>query len=136
MNAISRRPGGREPPLAVITFSYTAGGAEVFTRAPGPGPDRRRRGRRAPVERTTAASLRRQPSRAGGTLLRCLLALHVLGQELLNVMPRMHDLPRELRGSRVFGLLKQPGQDQVSAEAADEIALALRARLRPGPSTP
>ncbi|MEU4932890.1 HIT domain-containing protein [Streptomyces yokosukanensis] len=50
-----------------------------------------------------------------------------------HVMPRMSDLPQELRGPGVFGLLRQPEQRRVSVGTADEIVHSLRAHLRPDP---
>ncbi|GAA2894565.1 hypothetical protein GCM10010517_59280 [Streptosporangium fragile] len=40
-----------------------------------------------------------------------------------HLVPRMEDLPRELRGRRVFDLLGRTGDDAVSAGRMDEIAV-------------
>ncbi|MCZ4119776.1 HIT family protein [Streptomyces sp. H39-S7] len=46
-----------------------------------------------------------------------------------HIVPRMDDLPRELRGPRVFGLLQRPEQERVRPDQADEIARTLRREL-------
>jgi diadenosine tetraphosphate (Ap4A) HIT family hydrolase len=46
-----------------------------------------------------------------------------------HVVPRMADLPEELRGPRVFGLLGPPDGERVSVERIDELARALSALL-------
>lgn len=46
-----------------------------------------------------------------------------------HIVPRMPDLPRELRGPHVFGLLQRPEQECVPADQADGIAHALRREL-------
>jgi diadenosine tetraphosphate (Ap4A) HIT family hydrolase len=61
---------------------------------------------------------------------------HGFGHVHFHIVPRMPDLPEELRGPRVFSLLGRGPQDSVPAERQDEIALALRARLGPNPLTP
>ncbi|MEV7084935.1 hypothetical protein AB0O07_03370 [Streptomyces sp. NPDC093085] len=42
----------------------------------------------------------------------------------------MKDLPEELRGPRVFGMLQRPEGQRVPAAAVEEIARSLRGRLR------
>ncbi|MEU3463462.1 HIT family protein [Streptomyces sp. NPDC006733] len=49
-----------------------------------------------------------------------------------HIVPRMAELPRELRGPRVFGLLQRPDGERVPAERADDIARSLRRALAPG----
>lgn len=46
-----------------------------------------------------------------------------------HVMPRMADLPRELRGPGVFALLRRPAEQQVAADQVDAVARSLHARL-------
>jgi diadenosine tetraphosphate (Ap4A) HIT family hydrolase len=46
-----------------------------------------------------------------------------------HVVPRMADLPVELRGPRVFGYLHPPHDRRVDEEHRDELATALRAEL-------
>jgi diadenosine tetraphosphate (Ap4A) HIT family hydrolase len=46
-----------------------------------------------------------------------------------HVVPRMADLPEELRGPRVFGLLGRPDSERVSVERIDELSRALSAVL-------
>ncbi|GGN64372.1 hypothetical protein GCM10011579_033690 [Streptomyces albiflavescens] len=53
-----------------------------------------------------------------------------------HIMPRMLDLPQQLRGPRVFGLLRQPEQQQVPAAVVDEIVHSLRTHLLPEPFAP
>ncbi len=53
-----------------------------------------------------------------------------------HVVPRTADLPAELRGPRVFGLLRQPEHLLVPDGTRDEIVRALHDRLRPGPPAP
>ncbi|MPY61087.1 HIT family protein [Streptomyces spongiae] len=47
-----------------------------------------------------------------------------------HIVPRMADLAAEHRGPGVFELLRRPEQEQVTAAQADQLARALRARLR------
>jgi diadenosine tetraphosphate (Ap4A) HIT family hydrolase len=49
-----------------------------------------------------------------------------------HVVPRMADLPAELRGPRVFGLLNGPESEQVSVAGQDRLAAALRDHLNAG----
>lgn len=46
-----------------------------------------------------------------------------------HIVPRMADLRPDHRGPGVFELLRQPEREQVSADDADRMAHALRARL-------
>jgi diadenosine tetraphosphate (Ap4A) HIT family hydrolase len=46
-----------------------------------------------------------------------------------HVMPRMAELSEDLRGPRVFELLRRPAQQHVTPDLVDEIAGSLRARL-------
>lgn len=46
-----------------------------------------------------------------------------------HIVPRMRDLPRELRGPQVFGLLQRPEGEHVTADQADELARSLRREL-------
>ncbi|MGW1893214.1 HIT family protein [Streptomyces sp. NPDC002004] len=46
-----------------------------------------------------------------------------------HVVPRMADLPVELRGTKVFGLLNGPAADRLTDAQSDAVAAALRARL-------
>ncbi|MFF4244028.1 HIT family protein [Streptomyces sp. NPDC001822] len=46
-----------------------------------------------------------------------------------HIVPRAGDLPPEYRGPGVFGLLRPPEEQRVTAGRADGIALALRAEL-------
>ena len=46
-----------------------------------------------------------------------------------HVVPRTPQLPVAQRGPGVFALLRGPERDRVTAEEADRLALALRARL-------
>lgn len=48
-----------------------------------------------------------------------------------HLVPRQADLPSELRGPRVFGLLGRDEADAVKPAAMDEISLALRDLLQP-----
>lgn len=50
-----------------------------------------------------------------------------------HIVPRMADLPPEQRGPGVFGLLRRPEQERVTADRADQMAHALRAELRGRP---
>jgi diadenosine tetraphosphate (Ap4A) HIT family hydrolase len=50
-----------------------------------------------------------------------------------HIVPRMADLPPEQRGPGVFGLLRRPEQERVTAARADRMAHALRAELRGRP---
>ncbi|MGP3977975.1 HIT family protein [Streptomyces sp. 8N114] len=52
-----------------------------------------------------------------------------------HVVPRMSDLPQELRGPRVFGLLRQPERQQVSGDVIDETVQSLRTNLLSDPHT-
>lgn len=51
------------------------------------------------------------------------------GHVHFHLVPRSPDLPPELRGPRVFGLLGRGAQESVPDARADDIALALRAAL-------
>jgi diadenosine tetraphosphate (Ap4A) HIT family hydrolase len=51
-----------------------------------------------------------------------------------HVAPRMADLPAELRGPRVFGLLNSPELEQVSVAERERLAAALRDHLSAGES--
>lgn len=51
------------------------------------------------------------------------------GHVHFHVVPRMGDLPDELRGPRVFGLLGRPEDERVSPDRMDELAAALREHL-------
>ncbi|GAA2139505.1 HIT family protein [Actinomadura napierensis] len=46
-----------------------------------------------------------------------------------HLVPRMEDLPADLRGPRVFALLGRPPEDDLSEARRDELALAIRGRL-------
>ncbi|AKG46831.1 histidine triad (HIT) protein [Streptomyces xiamenensis] len=46
-----------------------------------------------------------------------------------HVMPRMGNLSQELRGPRVFELLRRPAQQRVATDLVDDIARSLHARL-------
>ncbi|MFE2603465.1 hypothetical protein ACFXDI_08970 [Streptomyces mirabilis] len=46
-----------------------------------------------------------------------------------HIVPRMADLPAAHRGPGIFGLLDHPETEGVTAEGADRMARALRARL-------
>ncbi|MBY8882097.1 HIT family protein [Actinacidiphila acidipaludis] len=46
-----------------------------------------------------------------------------------HIVPRMHDMPLEHRGARVFALLRRPEPERVTPEHADEVALAVRDAL-------
>jgi diadenosine tetraphosphate (Ap4A) HIT family hydrolase len=46
-----------------------------------------------------------------------------------HIVPRMHDLPDQLRGPRVFQLLRRGEHEVVPDARMDEIAVALRAHL-------
>jgi diadenosine tetraphosphate (Ap4A) HIT family hydrolase len=46
-----------------------------------------------------------------------------------HIVPRTAELPREQRGPGVFELLRAPKSERVTADQADRMALALRARL-------
>lgn len=46
-----------------------------------------------------------------------------------HIVPRMAELPQEQRGPGVFAWLRAPEPEHVTAEQADRMALALRARL-------
>jgi diadenosine tetraphosphate (Ap4A) HIT family hydrolase len=48
-----------------------------------------------------------------------------------HVIPRMPDLPPELRGPAVFDFLSRPEPDRVSPADADTLALTLRPHLTP-----
>ncbi|TLS44176.1 HIT family protein [Streptomyces montanus] len=43
-----------------------------------------------------------------------------------HIVPRMSDLPQELRGPRVFGLLRRPEQQWVAPDVTDGIVRSLR----------
>lgn len=49
-----------------------------------------------------------------------------------HIVPRMPELPDEVRGPRVFRLLRRGEHEIVSDERMDEIAVALRAHLARG----
>ncbi|WNM34808.1 HIT family protein [Streptomyces sp. Li-HN-5-11] len=51
-----------------------------------------------------------------------------------HVVPRMADLPPEQRGPGVFGLLRRPEAERVTAGQADRMARALRAELHGHPT--
>jgi diadenosine tetraphosphate (Ap4A) HIT family hydrolase len=46
-----------------------------------------------------------------------------------HIVPRMPDLPPEHRGPAVFGLLRRPMHERVTADHADRMARSLRAQL-------
>ncbi|GAA1372891.1 HIT family protein [Streptomyces beijiangensis] len=46
-----------------------------------------------------------------------------------HVVPRAADLAPELRGGKIFDLLGRPAAECLTDQAADEVALAVRARL-------
>jgi len=52
-----------------------------------------------------------------------------------HIVPRMADLPPERRGPGIFGLLRRPEHERVTADQADHMAHSLRAQLhgRPKP---
>jgi diadenosine tetraphosphate (Ap4A) HIT family hydrolase len=47
-----------------------------------------------------------------------------------HVVPRHADLPHELSGPRIFGLLNNPALDVVTPERMDELALGIREHLQ------
>ncbi|WP_428950185.1 HIT family protein [Streptomyces sp. cg35] len=51
------------------------------------------------------------------------------GHVHFHIVPRAQDLPESRRGTGVFELLRRPEREQVTAEQADLLAHALRARL-------
>ncbi len=51
-----------------------------------------------------------------------------------HIVPRMADLRPEHRGPAIFGLLRRPEQERVSADQADQIAHSLRAQLQGRPT--
>lgn len=52
-----------------------------------------------------------------------------------HIVPRMPDLPTDLRGTGVFELLRRPEPERVTPQQADAMAMALRAHLaRPAAS--
>ncbi|MFD3918889.1 HIT family protein [Streptomyces sp. NPDC058595] len=50
-----------------------------------------------------------------------------------HVMPRMGDLPQELRGPGVFQLLRRPVEQRAASDVVDGIARSLHSRLMPPP---
>jgi diadenosine tetraphosphate (Ap4A) HIT family hydrolase len=53
-----------------------------------------------------------------------------------HIIPRMHDLPEELRGPRVFTLLGRPDDKDLSIDQRDELASRIRDHLKsPGPTS-
>ncbi|MEU9704642.1 HIT family protein [Streptomyces sp. NPDC047981] len=51
------------------------------------------------------------------------------GHVHFHIVPRMEDLRPEHRGPGIFGLLRRPEQERVTADEADRVAHSLRTRL-------
>lgn len=51
-----------------------------------------------------------------------------------HIVPRMTDLPSELRGPGIFEMLRRPEAEHVSPDQADHLAHSLRDRLRGRPT--
>jgi diadenosine tetraphosphate (Ap4A) HIT family hydrolase len=89
-------------------------------------------------EAETFATLTRESSRALTEAVGCRKTyVMILGEEKgfahlhAHVVPRMLELPDDLKGTYVFRLLGVSEDDRVAEDERDRLALALRARIEP-----